>query len=654
MHEHITQAPPLYADLTSLRLRLRQGGYAPIPCEGKRPPMPAWNELLNATPEQIRLWEQSWHFATNTGILTCRTPAIDIDITDPNAADAVEELLHEHFETAEYLPRRIGKAPKRAFIFQTDHPFRKIARSVTAPNGTEHKIEILCDGQQIVVDGEHPETQQRYAWVAGSPADIPREQLTYLDEEKARAFLDAAVEMLVREKGYQAVAERSTAAERERDSAAASGDWEKLVANIVTGGELHDSTVPLALKMLKAGMSEGAAVNMLRSIFQTSRAKTERTKDWQREYDDIPRSVKSGAEFIANEQPIAPLPYVALTAELERRRWLVIDRFPMCNVFLLTGEGGIGKSTLAKQLCGATVLGRDWIGFVPAEQGAALFVSAEEDAHEIRRRMEDVAALYGTTRAEIERAGFRSLSFAGQDAVLAVPDQRGLIRPTPLFERIQRDALQLKPKLIILDASADLFGGKEIERGQTRQFITLLRRLSIDADSSVGLLAHPSQLGISSGSGYSGSTAWHNSVRARAYLKTADGAEDKGLRALEFCKSNYGPPIEDPVLLRWQNGVYVPEPRAGSLEKRAAEAELDHLFIKLLRRFTEQGRNVSDRPSVSYAPARFAEHPEAKARKITKADFAEAMTRLFAADKIKIATEGPPSHPRNKIVEVES
>ena len=36
--------------------------------------------------------------AENTGILTARTPTFDIDIYDPNAAQAVEELVRNHFE----------------------------------------------------------------------------------------------------------------------------------------------------------------------------------------------------------------------------------------------------------------------------------------------------------------------------------------------------------------------------------------------------------------------------------------------------------------------------------------------------------------------------------------------------------------------------
>ena len=59
------------------------------------------------------------------------------------------------------------------------------------------------------------------------------------------------------------------------------------------------------------------------------------------------------------------------------------------------------------------------------------------------------------------------------------------------------------------------FPGNEIDRRQTRQFVTLLRRLAIDANAAVVLISHPSLTGIASGSGLSGNTAWHNSTRAR-------------------------------------------------------------------------------------------------------------------------------------------
>lgn len=95
----------------------------------------------------------------------------------------------------------------------------------------------------------------------------------------------------------------------------------------------------------------------------------------------------------------------------------------------------------------------------------------------------------------------------------------------------------------------------------------------------------------------------------------------------------------------------MPEPRPGSLEKRGAERRADDAFLALLRRFTDQGRNVSDKKCPTYAPTMFANDPVAKAEGISKKDFVEAMERLFADGRIRVHTEGPPSHPRSRLVE---
>jgi RecA-family ATPase len=120
-----------------------------------------------------------------------------------------------------------------------------------------------------------------------------------------------------------------------------------------------------------------------------------------------------------------------------------------------------------------------------------------------------------------------------------------------------------------------------------RQFITILRGLALDASTTVVATSHPSLTGINSDSGLSGSTAWHNSVRARMYLKSADEVDDPKLRVLVVKKNNYGPE-EETILLRWRNGVYVPEPRPGSLERLAADTKVENLFLDLLQRFIKQ------------------------------------------------------------------
>jgi len=361
---------------------------------------------------------------------------------------------------------------------------------------------------------------------------------------------------------------------------------------------------------------------------------------------------KRRAKDNANGKTIAddPLPYVNLALDLTPRQWLVPDRIPMRNVSLMSGEGAIGKSLLLMQLSAAVVLGKDWLGTLP-QQGPVLYFNAEEDDDEVRRRLEDVARHLGATRQDMIDHGLHFLSFAGRDAILAQPDRFGIMHPTPLFDRLRRDALKLRPKLIALDTITDTFGGKENDRGQTRQFITMERGLAIDADSAVVMSAHPSLTGISTDTGLSGNTGWHNSVRYRMYFKAAPG-EDTSLRVLECKKSNYGP-INETIVLRWKDGVYIVEPGKGTFEQLAAEAEVDHLFIKVLRRFAKQGRNVSDKVSPSYAPAIFAGEPEVRKAKVDKKGLAEAMARLFASGRLRVLTEGPASRVRSKIVEAE-
>jgi hypothetical protein len=60
------------------------------------------------------------------------------------------------------------------------------------PDGSAQKIEILATGQQVIVHGRHPETMKAYSWHGGEPGQIKREELPYIREPDARAFLDDA------------------------------------------------------------------------------------------------------------------------------------------------------------------------------------------------------------------------------------------------------------------------------------------------------------------------------------------------------------------------------------------------------------------------------------------------------------------------------
>src|SRR5258706_9419913 len=147
---------------TVTRKRLLVAGFVPIPTEGKKPPIPGWQNLI-ATEADIDGWFHQYESALNTGVLTRTTPAVDIDVLDPDVADEIEALLWEMIGTRGSV--RFGQPPKRAALFRTETPFKKILTpSFTSPSGKKNKVEVLCDGQQIVVFGTHPDTGKPYAW----------------------------------------------------------------------------------------------------------------------------------------------------------------------------------------------------------------------------------------------------------------------------------------------------------------------------------------------------------------------------------------------------------------------------------------------------------------------------------------------------------
>ena len=109
-------------------------------------------------------------------------------------AEEIEALFESAIENSAV---RIGLPPKRAIPFRTDTPFKKMATQFIAPNGLLHKVEILGDGQQIVVNGIHPDTRRPYRWHGGEPGPkLRREDLPLITAETAAAFLAAAAEIM--------------------------------------------------------------------------------------------------------------------------------------------------------------------------------------------------------------------------------------------------------------------------------------------------------------------------------------------------------------------------------------------------------------------------------------------------------------------------
>jgi Protein of unknown function (DUF3987)/Bifunctional DNA primase/polymerase, N-terminal len=174
---------------TAQRKSLLAAGYTPIPISGKAPIMPEWQKQ-QPTVSDVDRWPQLYPRAFNTGILTRDTPTVDIDVYDGDVVDELRELLWRVVGDRGHAMVRIGQPPKCAIPFQTDQPFAKLSTPVfTSPDGRKHQVEVLCDGQQVVAFGKHPETGGNYTWHLGEPGKVVHDDLPHINSALASEYI---------------------------------------------------------------------------------------------------------------------------------------------------------------------------------------------------------------------------------------------------------------------------------------------------------------------------------------------------------------------------------------------------------------------------------------------------------------------------------
>jgi hypothetical protein len=293
------------------------------------------------------------------------------------------------------------------------------------------------------------------------------------------------------------------------------------------------------------------------------------------------------------------------------RRWFVRDWLPCGVVTGLYGDGGLGKSLLAQQLQTGTALGSTWIG-LPVEQIVSLGLYCEDDEDELQRRQASIDGSYGVDLARLGDAHW--MPRLGEDNLLMTFASNGSGELTKFHAHVLTAALDLKARLVIVDAAADTFGGNENDRNHVRQYVQrALGSIALKIKGAVLCNAHPSREGLKSGTGDSGSTGWSNAFRSRLFLNEpkleAGEPPDPDVRVLERKKANYAS-RGNQIRLRWRQGVIEPErpeaPGATPFGKLDAKA----VFVSLHTDFEGMGRPLSaNNHAGNFAPRLFAKLP---------------------------------------------
>jgi hypothetical protein len=534
------------------RKRLLAAGYLPLPINGKVPPIHGWQDII-ATPAIIDRWTNQWPDSTSTGLLTRTAPAIDVDIMHPEAAAAVEALARERFEEHGRVLVRFGRAPKRALLFRTDEPFKKITRSFSYPScDPKHppKIEILANGQQVVAFGTHPETKRDYSWHGGEPGEIRREDLPYVREDDMQAFLDAATELLVKDFGFtdcpQSKSNGKDDGEALDDEIGAS--WSGLVADILAGRNLHDSIRDLAASVVASGVNNAAAERLLHALMQASTAPHD--ERWQQRYDDILRAVDSARRKFGQEeewedgaQPPSELGEHDAGDDIgppPPRGWLFGNTF--CRKFLssLLGDGGVGKTALRYAQYLSLAVNRALTGEYVFERARVLIISLEDDIEELQRRMLAAMIHHGIDRADLKGWLFYAAPGAAAGKLMTV-DRAGRALRGRLAASIEAAIIKHNIDLVAIDPFVKSHSVPENENSiidEVAQVLTdLAARHNIAIDSPHHISKGPAEPGNANRG--RGASAMVNAGRLVFTLTTMSSEEAKAFGIAEIDRKQF-------------------------------------------------------------------------------------------------------------------
>lgn len=160
----------------SLAEKMFAMGYTVLPSKGKRVLIENWSKMV-VNGDIVKKWagngEANSNVSIRTGVQYDGTVlvGVDIDILELATARSVQADFFAKFGEA---PVRGGMAPKRLILCRLDRAMGKaVSETWESADGKRHKVELLCEGQQFVAYGVHPDTGKPYAWLNGAEVGTP-------------------------------------------------------------------------------------------------------------------------------------------------------------------------------------------------------------------------------------------------------------------------------------------------------------------------------------------------------------------------------------------------------------------------------------------------------------------------------------------------
>ena len=553
---------------------------------------------------------ETWRSNSDYGICvqTRATKAIDVDITDSEEAEAVVNAVYDFLEVKP--PRRIRGNSSKCLLW-----FRLSANISKKTIKTQHGIiEFLGNGQHFVAAGTHT-SGVRYQWEGGLPTEIPGvSEQKYNDVFQLLQVMfgvGAPSETKATEKhkvlSLAVDGDRTLQALSEQGRVISVGDNGKV--NIICPWEDEHSsdTGPAAttyfpphtggysngnFKCLHAHCS-GRNVHDLREVLGVTEDEVVDMFDdvsKEREGEEVKKTLDDRIIALnVVENPFDTFPHIV-------DMWI-----PQGEVTLLAGHGGSGKSYIAMLIAVHVALGMSF-GKLQTVQAKVLFLSCEDTARVLQLRLTCIChdlqidqtqlkdKLFIIDASDIDPALYRE-----QQRLAGLKNKSHKNAQTPLLGSLSEFARRKNTGLVVVDNASDTFDGDEIKRSSVRTFIRSLRSCIAHPNRAVLLLAHVNKISAGnqniSTENYSGSTAWHNSVRSRLSLISS---KKKNRMTMQHDKANLGERAE-PMEFEWYNGVpvIICKTTIGRSEDKEENSANKNAIVELIQDFDERNERVT-------------------------------------------------------------
>ncbi len=312
---------------------------------------------------------------SNIGIRASRFPGLDIDSDDEQLTNFVLGVAWQYLKAAN-APVRRSTGNRALLMFRTEVPFKKKKLTITLPNGENHAVEMLADGQQYVIQGPHP-SGSKYGFRDGSKLPLDPLDLPLVDEEMVDNFFLVLGELLAAQ-GISSTMATAPAGERQP------------IPDEISEGERSDQLIRLAGGMRRQNADYETILAALVSMNETRCFPPLDDEDVQgiarsaMRYDAEPDAIKPKATDVFQpvevvEKPREKHEFVKTTGGemptmvVPEQMWLLDGMIPRSESSLLLAKPKVGKSTFARALAVAVATGQDFLGR-EVESGPVIYV----------------------------------------------------------------------------------------------------------------------------------------------------------------------------------------------------------------------------------------------------------------------------------------